>query len=95
MSEAQRKFIELEKKKEEIKKYFEELAAATKAVEEEVGIDGHFQDADGVVYQIVIPDGRFVQFEKIGYKRTRRPGEKKGDLSMTKARELGYVVEGK
>ena len=95
MSEAQKRFIELEKKKEEIKKYFEELTAATEALAEELGVDGHFQDADGTVYQIVIPEGRYVAFDKIGYKRTRRVGEKKGELSLTKARELGYIVEGK
>jgi len=95
MTDAQKRFIELEKKKTEIKKYFEDLAEATQAVADEVGVDGHFQDAEGTVYQIVIPAGKFVTFDKISYQRTRREGEKKGDLSMTKARELGYVVEGK
>ncbi|NVM33970.1 MAG: hypothetical protein HWN81_00140 [Candidatus Lokiarchaeota archaeon] len=95
MTDAQKQFIELEKKKNEIKKYFEELAEATQAVADELGVDGHFQDDEGTVYQIVIPTGRFVAFDKIGYQRTRREGEKKGDLSLTKARELGYVVEGK
>lgn len=97
LSEAQAKFVELEKKKNEVKKYFEELETATKAVAEEIGVGGHFQDAEGTVYQIVIPEGRFVKFDKIGYQRTRRAflDEKKGDLSLTAARELGYLVEGK
>ena len=95
MTDAQKRFIDLEKKKNEIKKYFEDLAAATQAVADEIGVDGHFQDSEGTVYQIVVPEGRFVKFEKIGYVRTRRVGETRGELSMTKARELGYTVEGK
>ena len=95
MTDAQKRFIDLEKKKNEIKKYFEDLAAVTQAVADEIGVDGHFQDSEGTVYQIVIPEGRFVKFEKIGYVRTRRVGETRGELSMTKARELGYTVEGK
>jgi hypothetical protein len=97
LSETQKKFIELEKKKAEVKKYFDELTEATKALAEEVGVGGHFQDEEGIVYQVVVPEGRFVKFEQIGYQRTRRAhlDEAKGDLSMTKARELGYIVEGK
>jgi len=93
VTEAQSKFIALEKKKEEVKKYFEQLAEATQAVATEVGIGGMFQDAEGTVYHIVIPEGRFVAFDKIGYERTRRAGEKQGSLSLTKARERGFVVE--
>lgn len=97
LTEAQESFITLEKKKVEIKKYFDELKVATEAVEKEIGVDGHFQDAEGTVYKIVIPNGRFVQFDHIGYQRTRRLhlDEKKGDLSLSGARELGYIVEGK
>lgn len=93
MTEAQVKFIALEKKKEEIKKYFDELTAATEAVAKEIGIGGMFQDAEGTVYHIVIPDGRFVHFDKIGYERTRRAGEKQGSLALKTARERGFVVE--
>ena len=93
MTEAQKKFIALEKRKEEVKKYFEELEEATKAVAKEIGIDGMFQDGEGTVYKIVVPEGRFVKFDQIGYERTRRLGEKKGSLSLTDARERGFVVE--
>ncbi len=97
LTEIKRKFIELDKKKTEVKKYFEELQEATEAVAKEVGVDGHFQDEEGTVYKVVVPAGRFVKFEQIGCQRTRRAflDEKKGDLSLTAARELGYVVEGK
>ena len=93
LSPAIQRFIELEKRKAEVKKYFDDLQDAVQAVAEEIGIGGHFQDSEGTVYQICIPEGRFVQFQHVGYLRTRREGEKKGDLSLTKARELGYEVE--
>lgn len=94
MTDAQVRFVQLEKKKEEIKKYFEQLEQATQDVAKEIGVGGLFQDVEGTVYKIVIPEGRFVHFDKIGYQRTRRSGEKKGDLSLTAAREAGFVVEG-
>lgn len=93
MTPTQAKFVELEKKKEDIKKYFEELTEATKALAEEIGVGGYFQDTEGTVYKIVVPEGRFVKFETIGYNRTRRTGEKRGDLSLKEARENGFDVE--
>ena len=95
MTDAQKKFVELEKRKAEVKKYFEELEQATLEISKEIGINGMFQDAEGTVYKIVEPEGTFVRFQKIGYQRTRRTGEARGDLSMTEARERGFVVEGK
>ena len=89
---AVQKFIELEKKKAEVKRYFDELSKALEEVVAQIGIGGHFQDAEGTVYQIVVPEGRFVHYEKHGYVRTRREGETRGDLSLTKAKELGYEV---
>jgi hypothetical protein len=93
LSPTIRRFIELEKKKTDVRRYFDDLKEATKNVVEEIGVGGHFQDEEGTVYQVVIPDGRFVQFDHVGYVRTRRSGETRGDLSITKARELGYEVE--
>jgi hypothetical protein len=95
MTDVQKKFVELEKRKAEVKKYFEELEQATLELAKEIGVGGMFQDPEGTVYKVVIPEGTFVKFAKIGYQRTRRPGEVKGDLSLTEARERGFVVEGK
>jgi hypothetical protein len=92
MTEAQIKFITLEKRKEEIKKYYEDLAAATEAVSKEIGINGYFQDMEGVVYKVVIPEGKFVHFEKLSYVRTRRAHEKRGDLSMKEATDAGFAL---
>lgn len=94
MTEVQKRFVELEKRKESIKAYFEELKVATEALAAEVGINGYFQDDEGICYKVVIPTGRYVNYETLSYHRTRRPGEKAGDLSMKEAREAGFKVEG-
>lgn len=93
MSEAINRFLELEKRKTEIKKYYEELTEATEAVAKEVGIGGFFQDAEGVVYGIVIPDGKFINYERISYVRTKRPGETRGSLSVKEAEANGFTVK--
>ncbi len=92
MTDAQRRFVELERKKEEVKKFFDELNAACVEVSKEVGINGYFQDDAGIVYKVVIPDGKFVYFEHISYVRTRRPHETRGDLSMKEAANAGFKV---
>lgn len=92
MNDLVNRFVMLEKKKTEIKEYFKELKEVTEALAKELGIGGHFQDNDGIIYQIVVPEGKFVVFDKVSYLRTKREGEKRGDLSMVKARELGYDV---
>lgn len=92
MTEAQSRFVELELRKEEVKKYFEELNSAVEAVSKEVGINGMFQDSAGIVYKVVIPEGKFVYYDKISYVRTRRPNEKRGDLSMKEAELAGFKL---
>ena len=92
MTEAQAKFVELEKKKKEIKKFFEELDEAILAVAQEIGIDGFFQDVEGTVYQVVKPKGTFMPYKDVGYLRTRRIDETRGDLSAKAAKEAGFVL---
>jgi len=93
MNQVQLKLIELDKKKEQIKQYYEELRTTITQVHELVGDDGFFQDpSDGTVFQIVKPTGRFVQFEELGYIRTKREGEKRGELSVKKAEEAGFKL---
>lgn len=93
LSSTQMKYIELEKEKENYKKFLEELRQTTEQLAKEIGIGGHFQDAEGTVYQVEESQGKFVYFDRFEIKRTRRIGEKSGTLSLTKAKELGYVVE--
>lgn len=85
------RFIELERKKAEVKKYFDELKQATEELVAELGVNTYFQDpTDGTVFKLIIPDGKFVTFEKYSYVRTRREGEKRGDLSLKEAQEAGF-----
>ena len=92
MTEAQRKFIELERKKEEVKRFFDELTAATEALVKEQGVNSYFQDDHGIVYKLVVPEGKFVHFDKFSYIRTRRAHEKRGDLSMKEAETAGFSL---
>ena len=98
LSENMQRFVDLERKKEEVKKYFDELQTAISAVEAEIGINGMFQDEQGTVYKIVVPEGRYVAFDKLSYERTRRKKadgtmEKAGSLSLKEAQSKGFVVE--
>lgn len=93
MTEAQKKFVELEKKKEEVKKYFDDLQAAIAAVVKEDGVDSYFLADDGTVYKVVEAEGRWINFDKYSYLRTKRPGEERGTLSLKDAREHGFQVD--
>ena len=87
------RFIELERKKNEVKKYYEELSLATEAVVKQIGIGTYFQDpSDNTVYKTEIPTGRYVNFEKYGCIRTKREGEARGTLSVKEAKEQGFEV---
>ena len=93
MTPAQRKLIELDKRKPEIKAYYEELRETLAQVAEEIGVEGFFQDGAGnPVYQVIKPQGRFVQFEDLAYIRTKLEDEKRGELSKKKAEEAGFDV---
>jgi len=94
LTPAMQKLVDLDKKKAEIKQYFEELQAALEAVSAEVNVGGMFQDpSDGTVFKITEPDGKFVKFEKLGYDRTKREGEARGTLSVKEAKEAGFDVK--
>lgn len=95
MTEAQKRFVELERKKEDIKKYFDELNIAVEALVKETGVGSYFQDEQGVVYKVIVPEGKFVHFEKYSYKRTRRPDEERGELSMKEAEAAGFKLAGR
>ena len=77
MTDAQKQFIELDKKKVEYKEFVEQYTQAINDLIEEMGIGGHFQDVDGTVYQTANCDGKFVYFDKHEIKRDSR-------LSFTK-----------
>ncbi len=93
MTDAQKRFVELEKRKTEWKTYLDELTEATQAVADEVGIGNYFQDEEATVYKVVVPQGKWVVFPTIGYLRTKREGEERGTLSIKEAREQGFNPE--
>lgn len=95
LTDAQKRFVELEKKKAEVKKFYEELDNALEQVAQEVGVGNYFQDpSDGTVYKIVKPEGTFIQYKDIGFVRTRRGhlGESRADLSMKEAESAGFEL---
>jgi hypothetical protein len=93
LTPAQLRFIELDKKKAEYKKFIEEYNQAVKDLVTEVGVGAHFQDSEGTVYQTAICEGKYISFDRFEVQRTRRAGEKAGSLALKTAKELGYTVE--
>lgn len=89
------KFIELDKKKAEVKKFFDDYEEIVREIESEACIGFNFQDSEGTVYMLDTMEWKSVRITPFEIKRTRREGEAKGTLSLTKARELGYEVEGR
>lgn len=93
MTETQKAFVELDKKKAEYKEFMKLYRDTVDQLKEEMGLGGHFQDYEGTVYQVEECEGKFVYTDKYEVKRTRRDGERAGSLSIKKAKELGYDVE--
>jgi hypothetical protein len=90
-STPEERLVFLAKQREAI---IDQLKAVDEELEKalvEVGMDKMIQDpATKVVYQVVKPKGRFVQFKDIDYIRTRKAADEKGDLSMEKAMAAGF-----
>lgn len=94
LTEKQRRFVELARRKdEEIKKFYEDFETAITELVAEQGVGSYFQDESGTVYKLVECDGRYVKFDRFGYLRTKRAGEERGSLSMKEAREKGFNVD--
>ena len=89
MTDAQKRFVELEKKR---KQFLDDFDAALQAVAEEVKPGGFFQDDEKTVYKITIPTGRWVKFDAVSYVRTKRGDESKGTLSVKEATEAGFEI---
>lgn len=93
MTETQKRLVELDKKKDEIRKYYEDLESTIHQLIQEQGLNSYWQDEQGVVYKLVEAEGKYVKFDKYTYHRTKRPGEERGTLSMKEAREKGFNVD--
>lgn len=93
LTERQKRFVELERRKDEIKKYYEDFEKAITELVAEQGVDSYFQDEQGTVYKLERCAGRYVKFDEYSYVRTKRPGEERGSLSMKEAKEKGFNVD--
>jgi len=93
LTPTQLKLIELDKKKEEVKKYYEELAQTLEELVKQNGLNSMFMDQDGIVYKVIKPEGRFIPYENHAYVRTKRSGEERGSLSLKEAKERGFDVK--
>lgn len=91
ITDAKNKFIELDRKRAEIKQFFDDYKAAVENVVAELGSGVYFQDDEGVVYKTSELEGKFVYFDKFEIKHTRREGEEKGTLSITDAQNAGFT----
>lgn len=93
LTEEQKLFVNLSKKLEQLKDERKEVGQALQELASKMGVGKSFQDPeDKTVFEIVIPDGKYMYFDKIDYVRTRREGERSGSLSLKRAKELGYEL---
>lgn len=91
--ELQKQLKELSYVKDSLKKKYEEVNELEEELCNKLGIGTAFQDDEGTVYKIVVPEGTFVSFKKVSFNRTRRGDEKAGSLSLTAAKEMGFTVK--
>ena len=88
-------FLALAKKREDLARQAKQLNLELADIMRQLPLGALFQDpADGVVYQIIVPAGTFVEYKSLDYIRTRREGETKGSLSMKEAEAAGFVLGG-
>jgi hypothetical protein len=93
LTDQQKKFIEVTKELELIKEKRKEIGSQLEELANQIGVGSSFQDPeDQTVFEIVVPDGKYMYFDKIDYVRTRREGERSGSLSLKRAKELGYEL---
>jgi hypothetical protein len=91
LTEDQKTFVNLTKKLEQLKEQRKKVGQALEELSLKIGVGSSFQDPeDKTVFEIVVPDGKYMYFDKIDYVRTRREGERSGSLSLKRAKELGY-----
>ena len=91
MTDQQQKFLELSKQAEGLRNQLKKIQPEINELLLEMGEGANFQDpTDKTVFQVIVPNGTFVEYKKIAYERTKREGEFKGTLSVKKAKELGY-----
>lgn len=93
MTDAQQKFLELAKRYEELTEEMKEIKPKMQELMAEIKPGTMFQDTDTMlVYQVVIPKGKYMYFDPIDYVRTKKETERQGELSKKAAEEAGFVL---
>ncbi len=79
---------------EQIKDNLKAKQAQLEQVLQALGVNTYHQDEiTGAVFKVYVPEGTFVSFKKIDYKRTSLPGEKGGTvLSKAEAESMGFKL---
>ena len=92
----QEKFIELALKEEALQEQLNQVRNELKAVMTDLKEGTYIQDPITLtVYKIVKPQGRFIYYSDLDYKRTALEGEKGGNvLSKKEAQEQGFSLRG-
>lgn len=88
------RLFELATEHERLKAEMKKVKTEMSIVLENLGVDTYHQDPmTGLVYKVIIPDGTFITYDKIGYKRTSKEGEKGGTvLSKSEAEANGFTL---
>lgn len=87
--------FKLTEKYENLKDQLKSVQIELEAVMTNLGTNTYHQDPVTLaVYKIYVPEGTFISFKKIDYKRTSFLGEKGGVvLSKSEAQENGFVLK--
>lgn len=90
-------FIKLAKEYETQKDLAETIREELEVAMLALGYDKYAQDPEtGAVYKTIKPDGTFVAYRKIAFKRTALEGERGGTvLSKKEAEEAGFTLKGR
>jgi len=92
---SKEKFVKLAKELEALDAQRNEKREELEAVMKEIGYDQYVQDPETLaVYKTIKPNGTFISFRDIDYKRTALDGERGGTvLSKKEAEEAGFVLK--
>lgn len=94
MTTMQGKFLELAKKSEELSEELGKVREELTTTMLELGLDSYVQDPETLLtYKIVKPNGTFMYYRDVDYKRTAKEGERAGTLSKKEAEEAGFVLK--
>ncbi len=96
MNQKEEKFVELARYYEELKERLNAVREELDSVMLDLNCDHYVQDPSTLaVYKIYKPQGTFVSFRNLDYKRTSLEGEKGGGstvLSKKEAQEAGFIL---